>query len=204
MLPARDRDARRPRRPRATFGWSGAIVNVHGAPACVTLNVWPAIVTDPVRCAVPVFAATVTLTVPLPVPPEPTVTSHAALLVAVHAQVLPVVTATATLSPPAGEVRLVGAIVNVHGAPACVTLNVWPAIVTDPVRCAVAGIGGDSDVDGAVAGAAGPDGQPRGVARRASTRTCCPSLPRRATLSPARATCGWSARSCTCTARRPA
>ena len=114
----------------------GAIVNVHGAPAWVTLNVWPAIVTDPVRCAVPVFAATVTLTLPLPVLPDPTV-NHAALLVVLHAHVLPVVTATATLSPPAGDVRLVGAIVNVHGAPACVTLNVWPAIVTDPVRCAV-------------------------------------------------------------------
>ena len=88
-------------------------MNVHGAPAWVTLNVWPAIVTDPVRCAVPVFAATVTLTVPLPVLPDPTV-NHAALLVVLHAQVLPVVTATATLSPPAGDVRLVGAIVNVQ------------------------------------------------------------------------------------------
>ena len=114
----------------------GAIVNVHGVPAWVTLKLWPAIVTDPVRCAVPVFAATVTLTLPLPVLPDPTV-NHAALLVVLHAHVLPVVTATATLSPPAGDVRLVGAIVNVHGVPACVTLNVWPAIVTDPVRCAV-------------------------------------------------------------------
>ena len=115
----------------------GAIVNVQGAPACVTLNVWPAIVTDPVRCAVPVFAATVTLTLPLPVLPDPTV-NHAALLVVLHAQVLPVVTATATLSPAAGEVRLVGAIVNVHGAPAWLTVYVWPAMVSVPVRGVVA------------------------------------------------------------------
>jgi hypothetical protein len=58
----------------------------------------------------------------LPVLPDPTL-SQAALLVVVHAHVLPVVTATATLSPAAGEVRLVGAIVNVQGVPACVTLK---------------------------------------------------------------------------------
>jgi hypothetical protein len=82
-------------------------------------------VIEPVRCAVPVFAATTTLTLPFPVPdpPDPTV-NHAALLVLLHAHVLPAVTATATLSPAAGEVRLVGAIVNVHGVPAWVTLKV--------------------------------------------------------------------------------
>jgi hypothetical protein len=114
----------------------GAIVNVHGAPAWVTLNVCPAIVTEPVRCAVPVLAATVTLTLPLPVLPDPTL-NQTALLVVLQAQVLGPVTATATLSPPAGEVRLAGAIEKVQGAPSCVTLNVCPAIVTDPVRCAV-------------------------------------------------------------------
>jgi hypothetical protein len=65
-----------------------------------------------VRCAVPVFAATTTLTVPLPVPDPPELTvSQAALLVVLQAHVLPVVTDTATDSPAAGEVRLVGAMV---------------------------------------------------------------------------------------------
>ena len=36
----------------------GAMVNVHGAPACVTVKVLPAIVIVPVRDVVPVFAAT--------------------------------------------------------------------------------------------------------------------------------------------------
>jgi hypothetical protein len=94
-----------------------------GTPACVTLSVWPAMVTVPVRCAVPVFAATTTSTLPLPVLPDPTL-NHAALLVVLHAHVLPAVTVTATDSPAAGDVRLVGEIPNVQGAPAWVTLNV--------------------------------------------------------------------------------
>jgi hypothetical protein len=88
------------------------------------------------RCAVPVFAATTTLTLALPVLPDPTL-SHAALLVVVQAQVLPAVTATVTDSPAAGELRLLGAIPNVQGRPSCVTVNVWPAMVIVPVRCAV-------------------------------------------------------------------
>jgi len=40
------------------FDEAGAIVNVHGAPACVTVNVCPPIVIVPVREVVPVFAAT--------------------------------------------------------------------------------------------------------------------------------------------------
>ena len=36
----------------------GAMVNVHGAPACVTVKVWPPIVIVPVREVVPVLAAT--------------------------------------------------------------------------------------------------------------------------------------------------
>ena len=176
----------------------------------------------PVRCAVPVFAATVTLTVPLPVLRRTPTVNHAALLVRApragaarghrdrdaltrsgrrpagrcdreragrtglrdaeglagnghragalrgpgicgdddvdaaiagaagadssttrrcwwcsRRRCCPWLPRPPTLSPAAGEVRLVGAIVNVHGAPACVTLKVWPAIVTDPVRCAV-------------------------------------------------------------------
>ena len=36
----------------------GAMVNVHGAPACVTVKVCPPIVIVPVRDVVPVLAAT--------------------------------------------------------------------------------------------------------------------------------------------------
>ena len=66
-------------------------------------------VTVPERCAVPVLAATTTLTLALPVPLvlEPNV-SHAALLVELHAHVLPVVRVTETVSPPVGDVRIAG------------------------------------------------------------------------------------------------
>jgi hypothetical protein len=60
----------------------------------LTVNVCPAIVSVPLR-ADPVFAATLTPTEPLPVPAAPDVIeSQDALLAAVHAQALPVVTAT--------------------------------------------------------------------------------------------------------------
>ena len=36
----------------------GAMVNVQGAPACVTVKVWPPIVIVPLRDVVPVLAAT--------------------------------------------------------------------------------------------------------------------------------------------------
>ena len=56
----------------------------------------------PLRSAVPLFGATVTLTVPFPVPLEPDeMVTNEELLVAVHVQVLPCVTVTfATLDPP--------------------------------------------------------------------------------------------------------
>ena len=42
----------------ARFDDSGAIVKEHGAPACVTVNVLPAIVSVPVRDVEPVLAPT--------------------------------------------------------------------------------------------------------------------------------------------------
>jgi hypothetical protein len=74
---------------------------------------------------------------PLPFAPE-LIVSHAALLVAVHPQPVPAVTETLPVAP-AGVVRFdePGETVNAHGAPACVTANVWPAIITVPVRDAV-------------------------------------------------------------------
>jgi hypothetical protein len=46
----------------------GVIAYVHAAPACVTVNVCPAIVSVPVRWAVPLFAAMLNGTDPLPLP----------------------------------------------------------------------------------------------------------------------------------------
>ena len=67
--------------------------------ACVTVNVWPAMVSVPVRAG-PVFAATVKFTVPLPVPDVTPSVSHAALLTAVHVHPAVVVTATGVPAPP--------------------------------------------------------------------------------------------------------
>ena len=62
----------------------------------MTVNVWPPIVSEPLRCAVVGFAAALKLTVPLPLPDAPAVTVNqlVLLLTAVHAQ-------------PAGAVTLV-------------------------------------------------------------------------------------------------
>ena len=70
---------------------------------------------------------------PLPVAPALMV-SHAALLVAVHAQPLAAVTVTVPVIP--ADVTLADAweIVGVQGAPACVTVKVLPPIVSVPVR----------------------------------------------------------------------
>src|SRR5262249_3798284 len=112
-------------------------VNVHGAPACVTVKVCPAIVSVPVRGVVVRFAATAYPTVPLPVPLDPgsAVNHVGALLVAVQVQ-LPTdaVTPTVPVVAAAPGDTLVASNVNVHGAPACVTVKICPAIVSVPVR----------------------------------------------------------------------
>ena len=85
----------------------------------------------------PVLAATLKLTEPLPLPLAPAVTvSQASLLTAVQLQPVPAVTVDRAGGWPADVARFdeVGAIVNVHGAPACVTVKVWPPIVIVPVR----------------------------------------------------------------------
>ena len=72
----------------------------------------------------------------MPLPLEPAViVIHASLLVAVQLQPVPAVTSTEPVVA-ADDVRFdeIGVIVNVHGAPACVTVNVWPPIVIVPVR----------------------------------------------------------------------
>jgi hypothetical protein len=60
--------------------------------------------------------------------------SQLALLVAVHAQPLPDVTATLAAPPEAGLVSLAGETVKVHPAPFCTTYTFRPATVSSPVR----------------------------------------------------------------------
>jgi hypothetical protein len=74
------------------------------------VNVWPAIVSVPLRAAPP-FDATLNVTDPLPLPEAPFVNViQASLAVAVHAQVAPAVTATVPLPPAASTAWLFGAI----------------------------------------------------------------------------------------------
>ena len=81
-----------------------------GAPACDTVNVWPAMARVPAR-APPVLAATLNPTDPFPLPLAPEVTStHPAPLLAVQVQPLPVDTATDPVPPVAAIGELVGLI----------------------------------------------------------------------------------------------
>jgi hypothetical protein len=110
-------------------------VDVQSTPAWVTVTVWPATVNVPVRGDADVFAVTEKVTVPAPLALLPPVTViHAALLAAVQLQLLSVLTPTVPVPALAVSERLVAARVNVHGAPAWVTVTVCPAIVSVPVR----------------------------------------------------------------------
>jgi hypothetical protein len=110
-------------------------VYVHGAAACVTVNVCPPAVMVPVRGVVVELAATLKVTAPLPEPLAPPVmVIQLALLVAFHVHPADVVTVTAPVPPSASTDWDVGEIVYVHGAAACVTVNVCPPAVMVPVR----------------------------------------------------------------------
>jgi hypothetical protein len=100
----------------------------------VTVKVLPPMVNVPVRCG-PVFAATENCVTPSPLPLAPEVmVIHVALLAAVHAQPVAVVTLTEPDPPLAGTLCEVGLRVN-EQPELCVTVNVWPAMVNVPVRC---------------------------------------------------------------------
>jgi hypothetical protein len=121
----------------ATFAESGARVGAQGAPACVTVNVSSPMVNVPVRAEVVGFAVTLNVTDPLPVPlPPALIVIHVALLVAVQPQ--PEVTATVPLPADHATFADAGAILDTHGAPACVTVKVLPPTVSVPVRGAMA------------------------------------------------------------------
>jgi len=89
-----------PAPPAALIDCATGSIEYEQPVAWFTVNVWPAIVSVPVR-ALPVFAATLNETLPSPVPLAPEViVSHAALLVAVQLQPLVVDTATGDPPPP--------------------------------------------------------------------------------------------------------
>jgi hypothetical protein len=125
QLPAVDSVAVKLPPAAGAFHVAGETVYAQGVPAWVTVNVWPATVSVPVRDAVDVLAATTKPTTPFPLPDAPLpIVIQETLLVAVQAQPLADVTDTVALSPAAGEFQLAGAIENVQGAPAWVTVKV--------------------------------------------------------------------------------
>jgi hypothetical protein len=105
-----------------TFALSGEMAKAQPLP-WLTVNVWPAIVIVPDRWP-PAVAGALYCTVPLPVPLAPElIVSHEALLVAVHEQPAPAVTATVPAHPADGMLAVVGEIEYVQPLP-CVTVNV--------------------------------------------------------------------------------
>ena len=124
------------------FALVGAIVKLHGggggggAADCAIVNVRPATVTAPERSP-PALAATVNVTVALPLPLVPVSVIHGTVLDAVQAQ-LPDAASMRTVPLPPDDPKLsVEALtVNVQFNAACVTVNVWPAIVSVPLRSA--------------------------------------------------------------------
>jgi hypothetical protein len=79
----------------------------------------------------------VTVPFPLPDPPPVTVIHDVALLAAVHAQPVCVVTAIDPVDALEPTDVPVGEIVKLHGTPDWVIVKVWPATVTVPEREAV-------------------------------------------------------------------
>jgi len=119
----------------------GAIVNVQAAAACETVKVWDAMVNVPVRALALGFAATVKPTDPLPLPLLPLVTViQPTLAAADQGQPAPEVTLVEPAPPAAVTDKLLDAIANVQPTPACVTMNVWPPIVSVPFRWLVFGL----------------------------------------------------------------
>lgn len=83
----------------------------------------------------PVLAATANATIPLLFPDIPEVMIiHDTWLAAVHGHPAGVETATEPMNPPALARNALAVTLYVQGAPACVTVNAKPAIVSVPVR----------------------------------------------------------------------
>ena len=100
------------------------------------VTVRPATVNAPVRSP-PVFAATVNATVPLPVPPATATVIHGAADDVVQGQApCDASTRTEPLPPAAANVCAAGLTVNAQSGADWVTVNVCPAMVSEPVRSA--------------------------------------------------------------------
>lgn len=96
----------------ATVALIGESAYVHAMPACVTVNASPAIVNEPERDEVDLFAATAYVTCPFDVPfAPPVIVIQEALLDAVHAQPEAVVTTTDPVAASASTDVLTGLIV---------------------------------------------------------------------------------------------
>jgi hypothetical protein len=120
----------------------GEIVNEQLPAAWLTVNVWPPTEIVPDRASVVPLTAAAKLIVLPPVPLAfPVIVSHEAppLTVAVHEQLLDVVRFVDPDPPDAGTFALAEARVYEQPAAACVTLNVCPAIVSEPDRGVVLG-----------------------------------------------------------------
>jgi hypothetical protein len=110
----------------------------------VTVKVFPAIVSVPVRDPSCLFLPTEYETLPSPWPEAPSLTEiHSALLDAVQLQLLAEAeTVTESLPPSAPRRLLVGEIVNEHTgggggvSPAWLTVKLCPAMINAPVRAA--------------------------------------------------------------------
>jgi hypothetical protein len=125
-----------------TVVFVGVTENVQLIPACVTVNVRPAMVSVPVRDEVDVLAATLNVTPALPLvfgPAPDVIVIHETLLDADHEQSAGIVTETTRLPPVAGSESLVDESEAVQGAAACVTFNRRPPIAIVPVRVDPAG-----------------------------------------------------------------
>jgi hypothetical protein len=99
-------------------GWSEKVQPDRGgaAAACVSVNVWPAMDSDPVRAAPP-FGATEKLMLPLPLPSARDVIAiQPAWLIDTHEHSLAVVTVTLPVKPSGPTAWLLGEIANRHGA----------------------------------------------------------------------------------------
>jgi hypothetical protein len=108
---------------------------VHAMPACVTVSVAPEIVMVPVLGVASGLAATVYERLPTPVPlPPGGIVIHGTELLAVHAQVLPVLIPTVRNADAEVSDTLVVDSVMAHAGAACVTVNARPPMVSVAVR----------------------------------------------------------------------
>ena len=115
---------------------AGDVVIDGVAPACVTVNVWPAAVIAAVRGTTDdVCAATETPSVALPLPDTGVTLSHGCVLAADQgASASELVSASVRVASDGPMSHVAGASVNVDVAPDCVTATAWPAMVAVAVR----------------------------------------------------------------------